>query len=666
MAAPCVRLGLSRSRLGTLARCFSGNARAQASAGTEEIDIPKRKVWDKTAVLQALAYTVNHDPTSAHYMFQDDPFLIPKTSSEFRIYSISKESGRNAAKYIFNTYPKFFLKDCAEPTIPCLMPENLQPQIEGVSEEALKERIQLRRVKDSVDLFDQLLQGGTTPSLETTNRLLDLLCFYGDREPDQTEQGQPDEMENAEEVRKRPGPFRRTSEVVGSWRQNNNAERIFNLMPERNAHSFCTMIKGMVKYGSPSKAFNMYTDLLNNRMSADVYTFNALILAAPVMKEKYSEKLQLIMDLLKHMVEQKVNPNLLTFNCVLNSMRKCGALAKGPALQTLNEMKALNIEPSLATYYHLIGVFYKPAAPSGRGQVDILAEILHEIEGRSFTAQDPDDVYFFSSAMRVCLDLKDVELAYKLHKLQQTGDNWKLIGDSYLQSAYYGRFFNLLCLMENIDVILKWYREFVPSRYYPNVKGMTDLLQALEMENRLDLIPQIWKDIKQMGHSNKVELVEEVLNMMARNPQSPELQTAFAGTALDIKAVYESRARMKVPMEWSASALGNIGILLSRAGRTDDAWKVLQLFKTNNRVPSALVLDEFLASAKTSCSPALAVNLVQLAAGFSLPNVASIAQRVMEEFNITEEQRISLEDLNKQHSESSSSSSESSDSDRES
>lgn len=40
------------------------------------------------------------------------------------------------------------------------MPEICTPQIEGVSEEALRERINLRMVKASVDLFDQLLQAG--------------------------------------------------------------------------------------------------------------------------------------------------------------------------------------------------------------------------------------------------------------------------------------------------------------------------------------------------------------------------------------------------------------------------------------------------------------------------------------------------------------------------
>lgn len=40
------------------------------------------------------------------------------------------------------------------------MPENLSLQLEGVNEAALQERIQLRKVKASVDMYDQLLQAG--------------------------------------------------------------------------------------------------------------------------------------------------------------------------------------------------------------------------------------------------------------------------------------------------------------------------------------------------------------------------------------------------------------------------------------------------------------------------------------------------------------------------
>ncbi|MBN3323712.1 PTCD3 protein, partial [Atractosteus spatula] len=549
------------------------------------------------------------DPTAAHYAFQDDPYLTPRTSSEFKLYSLSQESGRNAAKYIINTYPRFFKKDFAEPHIPCLMPETFEPQITEVSEAALQERIRLRKVKAAVQVYDQLLQAGTAVSLEATNDLLDLICFYGDRDPvreDMPEQRESEEVEEIQEVmQSNRGRLRKASDLLGIvWRQvyllpvleNNNAERIFNLMPERNERSYCALIRGMVKYGAYTKAFNTYTDLLNNRLTADVHTFNALLATAPEIKEKYNEKLELIFDLLKQMGEQKVQPNLLTFNAVLKSLRKCGPLARVQAFHTLNEMKALGVEPSLATFHHLLGLFYKT--------------VMDEVEGKSFFAQDPDDVYFFSGAMKICLDLKDIELAYRLHRFLGEGDNWQLLGDSYLRSVYYGRFFSLLCMMENIDEILKWYRDLIPSLYYPNSQGLKDLLQALDTDNRLDLIPMIWKDIKQMGHANKADLVEEVLALMARDKHSPEVSAS----------------------KTSATAVFFFSFCFSKRG-------MLQLFKSSNRVPDVALFAEFVNLAKANNNSNQAVELVRLSAGFSLPITAELASRVKEEFELTDKQK---------------------------
>ncbi|XP_043561674.1 pentatricopeptide repeat domain-containing protein 3, mitochondrial [Chiloscyllium plagiosum] len=631
---------------------------------TEEIVIPRKKTWDKLAVLQTLAATVNRDHTAAHYRFQDDPYLIPRTSPEFRLYSLSQESGCNAAKYIVNTYPHLFQKDIAEPSIPCLMPEQLEPLINEVSVAALQERIQLRKVRASVDLYDQLVQAGTPVSVEVTNSLLNLLCVYGDKEPPREDRLETKETEYKGEV---TGPSQkmwrgrpcRVSDLLSiTWRENNNAERIFNLMPERNKHSFCTMIRGMIKHGACAKAMNLYTDLLNNRMTADVHTFNALISAVPELKEMYNEKVDLIVELLKQMAEQKVQPNLLTFNSALKSLRKCGSIAKGLSIQIINEMKYLNIEPSLATFNHLLAIFYKPGAVT-RPHADIIFEVIDEIEGKHFEPRDPDDVNFYISAMRLCLDLKDLELAYRLHKTLETGNNWVLLGDSYQQSIYYGRFFSILCMMESIDVVLKWYKALIPSVYYPNVQGMRDLLQALDTENQLHLIPNVWKDIKQFGHSNKHDLVEEVLELMSRDKHSPELQAAFSDTALAIKSVYKQDQFRN--LQWTAASLGNVTALLLRGGRTQDAWGMLQLFKTNNRVPGKELLDEFLDHAKENSNNTLALDLVKLAGTFSLPATSELFDRVMNEFQLTDEEKKSLEELDA----TSSDSSDSSDSDQE-
>ncbi|XP_058523653.1 small ribosomal subunit protein mS39 isoform X2 [Ochotona princeps] len=572
-------LGGGRAGLGERApgcRLYSGSAtlpkiEGTDKTGTEEVVIPKKKIWDKVAVLQALASTVNRDPTAVPYSFQDDPYLIPTSSVESRSFLLAKKSGESAAKFIINSYPKYFQKDIAEPHIPCLMPENFEPQIEGVSEAALQERIKLRKVKASVDMFDQLLQAGTTVSLETTNNLLDLLCYYGGQEPstdshfqqrEQSEELEEATEENIEKPRKNPGIM---------WGVKNHAERIFALMPEKNAHSYCTMIRGMVKYRAGDQALKLYTELLNNRLRADVHTFNALIEAtAFVPNEKFEDKWNNILELLKHMVAQKVKPNLQTFNTILKCLRRSYTFGRIPALQTLREMKAIGIEPSLATYHHIIQLFYQYGGSSKTSSL-IIYEIMNELMGKRFSPKDPDDDMFFQSAMRVCSSLRDLELAYQVHGLLNTGDNRKFLGPDFRRNFYYSKFFNLVCLMEQIDVTLKWYKDLIPSVFFPHSQTLIDLLQALDVANRLELIPQVWKDCKEYGHTFRNDLKEEILMLMARDKHPPELQMAFADCAADIQSTYENQNARQTASGWTAVSLNCVALLLLRAQRTQEA-----------------------------------------------------------------------------------------------
>lgn len=649
-------------------RSYSGSvnvSKAEGTEGIEEVVIPKKKTWDKVAVLQALASTVNRDATAAPYSFLDDPFLIPTSSSESHSFLLAKKSGENAAKFIINSHPKYFQKDVAEPHIPCLMPEFFEPQIEDVSEAALQERIKLRRVKASVNMFDQLLQAGTPVSLETTNSLLDLLCYYGDQEPSANHhfQQQSQEMEetteeDSEKTTKKPA--HQLSKVT--WRTKNNAVRIFGLMPEKNAHSYCTMIRGMVKHRAHTEALNLYTELLNNRLNADVSTFNALIEATTWMpSEKFEEKWNNVLELLKQMAAQKVKPNLQTFNMILKCLRRFYAFGKLPALQTFREMKALGIEPSLATYHYLIQLFYQHENPS-KGSSLIIYEIMKELKGKTFSPKDVDDDMFFQSAMKVCSSLRDLELAYEVHDLLNTGENWKFIGPDIRRNFYYSRFFNLICLMEQIDVTLKWYKDLIPSLFFPHSQALIDLLQALDVANRLEVIPQIWKESKEYGHTYRNDLKEEMLMLMARDRHEPELQMAFADCAADIRSTYESQDAKQITPDWSANTLNCIVVLFLRAGRMQEAWKMLGHFKKHNKIPRNDLLTELMDSAKASNSPTQAVEIVKLAQAFSLPVCEKLTQRVLTDFDLSQEQKKALGNPSAMNSDSDSDS-DSSDSD---
>ncbi|XP_077388928.1 small ribosomal subunit protein mS39 isoform X2 [Festucalex cinctus] len=612
---------------------------------SEPITIPRKKIWGKESVLEALAMTVQRDPTTYPYQFQDDPFLSPRTTNEFKLYSLSQESGRSAAKYFVNNYPKFFTKDFAEPHIPCLMPDAVSLRLEEVSEEALKERISLRKVKAAVDMYDQLLQAGTSVSMETTHNLLDLICLFCDRDPVQEDGTQTDDMEEfGRDLRKRKGKVYRASDLLNfTWRENNNAERIFNLLPERDTRCYSALIRGMVKHGAYAKAFSTYTDLLNSRLTADVHIFNALISAVPEVRDKYTDRWDLIVEILNQMNQQKIQPNLQTFNNVLKVLRRCGSIARALALHTLREMAALQIAPSLATFDHVLAIFYK-AAKSGQGDVNTLQGVMSELAGKSFTCQDPGDVMFFSTAMRICQDYKELDLGYKIQNLVNVGENWRLLGDSYQKSTYYARFFNLLCLMEHIDVVLKWYKEIVPSLHYLNSQGLRSLLQALDTDSRLDMLPSIWKDICSLGHDNRPELVEELLTLMARDNHSPEVQESFAVCALDIKSAFDG-SKSRANLEWGNTTLSNVTSLLLRANKIQEAWKMLQLFKEKNRVPSDVLFEEFLSACRREGSAQRAVKLVQLSAAFCLQVTPKLAKLTLAEFDLSEEQRTILSEL---------------------
>ncbi|XP_041653608.1 pentatricopeptide repeat domain-containing protein 3, mitochondrial [Cheilinus undulatus] len=662
MAAPCRHVGRILLRKGgflprnsaqlKVNRTFTQTSPLRQPAAetipesTETIVIPQRKTWGKEAVLEALAATVSRDPTAYPHQFQDDPYLSPKTSTESKLFTLSLESGRSAAKYFIDSNPRFFSEDFAEPHVPCLMPASVSPLLDEVSEEALKERISLRRVKAAVDMYDQLLQAGASVSIEATHDLLDLVCLYCDRdpaeEPEPEPEPEPEDMEGAEVVKRTRSRARRASDLLTSeWKENNNAERIFNLLPERDTRCYSALIRGMVKHGAYAKAFSSYTDLLNDRLTADVHIFNALISAAPEVRDKYNEKWEVITELLKQMNQQKVQPTLLTFNSVLKALKRCGSLARAQSLHTLNEMKALRIAPSLASFDHILAIFFKGA--SRQANIELFQEVMSELAGSSFTCQDPDDAFFFMNSMRICLDIKDMELAYKVQSLLEVGDNWRFLANPFSQTLYYGRFFSLLCMMEHIDVVMKWYRRLVPSLYYPSIQGLRDLLQALDTDSRLDLLPSIWKDIRSLGHDNKSELVEELLALMARDHHSPEVQDSFAACALDVKGVFENRGRSG--LEWTPSSLSHVTSLLLRANRTQQAWEMLQLFKSNNRVPAEGLFEEFLSLCHSEGSSQRAVELVQLSAAFCLSVTPDLARRTLAEFELTEEQRAVLSEL---------------------
>lgn len=75
----------------------------------------------------------------------------------------------------------------------------------------------------------------------------------------------------------------------------------------------------------------------------------------------------------------EVRPNLDTFNAVLFCLSRISMFRQAStlALQTLVEMKTLDIKPSLATWSLILVIFY----PNENSDSNMLYKIMDEIEG---------------------------------------------------------------------------------------------------------------------------------------------------------------------------------------------------------------------------------------------------------------------------------------------
>jgi hypothetical protein len=67
--------------------------------------------------IQALASTVQPDPTAPHYKYHDDPYLTPLSNVGKRSFALSKESGRKAAQWIRAQNSELFQHKVAYPAV---------------------------------------------------------------------------------------------------------------------------------------------------------------------------------------------------------------------------------------------------------------------------------------------------------------------------------------------------------------------------------------------------------------------------------------------------------------------------------------------------------------------------------------------------------------------
>lgn len=576
-------------RIACLCRSLSsieGQKLPQTNKSSDGISPPPRIHRGPTDLLQALAATVGPDPTAAHYKYHDDPYLIPLSNFRKRAYALSAEAGRKAAAWIRDEHAELFNTRVWDPPMKMKTPYfNADPQIEAfapkpiyndeskVTEEDLKYTIDNSLLQDAVKVF-QLLYGIEGVNDELKLQLLQLLCFYNEKEPESIEW---------HEERWFSGNTRDRQSTT--WRMGGLAENIFTSMEPKTPEAYCAIIQGMAKYYQAERAHAMANEAIEKGILLSTSVYNSLISCVGYLKESTALRIEALQALLKQMNEQGLSPNDETLSSCLGSISVWGGgkALQQIALQIIAEFKQLGIHPGLTAYYYILCLFCKERGP----RIDILSSIINDLEHRDkLDAKQSTDTKFFVTAMGVCSDhLQDVNMAERLHALLMKGNNYKLVGDAYKESIYYRHYVTVFCRHATFEKAMEVLDILVPNVYAPEPSVMEEIIKTLEIGGAGDRLAQAWSQLIIFGHAKRVRLVEKLLNAMVNcyEYQEEEVKAKMRAAAADIlnfgQAADESEETkdQRTPVQkLSATALCNIIELCSNTqDKSEASWQTV-------------------------------------------------------------------------------------------
>ncbi|EFN82763.1 Protein PTCD3-like protein, mitochondrial [Harpegnathos saltator] len=537
---------------------------AATTSSSSEIHIPNRIERGPTDILKALESTISRDYTAPHYKYHDDPFLTPLSKVQNRSYALARESGRKAAIWIRQEHSDLFQHKVAEPEIKPFVPSPIYTENSTVTEETLLYEISNGNVPDSITIYD-LLKGNIT--VPTKQALLELLCFYNNSEPI-----------NSDFLETRWFQLTRNHKK-NIWINRPQIDILFNSLiqeePVVAAAAYDALLCGLAKCHSVDKSWHLYNECQQKKIPLSVRGYNSMISIVPLMSEGNEKPKTLTMDIFRTMAANGVAPNIHTFNAALNTA--VNLQSKKAAIEfartILADIKQCHLKPSLTTYFY---VLYDSAYSS-------FMEILKSLKRETLTIQDAKDMFFFVTAMEMAFQqFCSREAGEAVNELLLTGDNYKFIGDNYKENSYYRAYLELILATEDFEVFFKIYNKFVPhvAIAEPSVmQAILETLQLLPAETVTQYIPKIWSHMIMFGYLDREGLLERILHLISVHckptPDSP-LNTQFAEVALTIwDHIQSQNAKRMQHLMMPSTVMGDIAVLLARGDNMDKMIDVI-------------------------------------------------------------------------------------------
>lgn len=286
-------------------------------------------------------------------------------------------------------------------------------------------------------------------------------------------------------------------------------------------------------------------------------------------------------------------------------------------------MLQLGIQPSLATFYYVLRIHQKRPT-LGSVMSSILAYLERNLTNRPF-ADEMDGKFFTDAMITACEQLHDKAMAFRVHRLLKSGDNYLYMTDGVDENRYYRALLTFLSITEDTKTFYeRYYQRIVPRYYIPDARLVLAFLSNIEISNdyqylshaceemiRYGLVfkrPVLWQfltvALRAPTYQMTTDLVEKFIRMAKKVYDKIELQYEWAerqrkldakrGVATVTKEpvptegedpeeapeagqtvtvnVGKSQESQGIRLEWTSDVLASLAVMAARGGAPRQAW----------------------------------------------------------------------------------------------
>lgn len=637
---------------------------------SQSIVLPKKIERGSTDLLYTLSKTIGKDPTAAHYKYQDDPYLIPTSLYNRDQFALSQESGKQTAKWvkqqhaelfnvstcfrliIANCLPRcqffewkisnfFFQAKDAQPPIEAFFPKPVYTDTSEVELKDLEDSVKSLNVCDTILIYRLLTAKDVTVPDDLKQDILELICFYNQKDPI------PFDLFEARGVVE--ASKRSRDAKPEAWEENGFADQLFESFQPKTPAAYNAMIRGLYKFNSRERAEELFNEANEKQIPLDLTTYNSFIRNINKPGVTAEMRWEQINTTLGDIKKQQLKPNVHTLNACLSTIKSGGNIhmIQEFAVQILAEFKVLNVEPSLATYVHLLDLFHGKQSPAS----NIIYQIVERIEKNpDLIAHSTEDLLFFHKAMVICrFRLKNsASLARRIDNIVAHSDNIKFIGDAQQEQFYYRNFLTTILHNETFKEFIRTYEQLVPETYSLEPSVADDIFSTINGSGAIQYVPKFWTDMVISGISKRSQLNDSLLALMSINQpvdgvqeheglteQFGDIAWAIYQNAMNSQFT-EARQDELIP----AGRLAYIIILLLRANRHQNARVIVENCleqKKDNRILGCLT-DEALSAFIDSCvvnkEPRVAIQCLAYSVENGIGDAIQYGRKIIESFTL--------------------------------